>query len=91
MNDIKRTVLWVIFGFSMVMLWDKWQVHNGNKPLFFPSNAPVAEKTASTSDATMPMSGNGLPQVANAPASSLIEGKEIAQSKASESQIQLYT
>lgn len=91
MNDIKRTVLWVIFGFSMVMLWDKWQVHNGNKPLFFPSNAPVAEKTASTSDATMPMSGNGLPQVANAPASSLIEGKEIAQSKASESQIQIYT
>ena len=21
MNDIRRTILWVIFGFSMVLLW----------------------------------------------------------------------
>lgn len=34
MNDIRRTVLWVIFGFSMVLLWDKWQIHNGNLPTF---------------------------------------------------------
>ena len=34
MNDIRRTILWVIFGFSMVMLWDQWQIHNGNKPTF---------------------------------------------------------
>ena len=31
MNDIRRTILWVIFGFSMVLLWDKWQIHNGQK------------------------------------------------------------
>jgi YidC/Oxa1 family membrane protein insertase len=37
MNDIRRTILWVIFGFSMVMLWDQWQVASGNKPTFFPS------------------------------------------------------
>ncbi len=42
MNDIRRTILWVIFGFAMVMLWDKWQIHNGNKPTFFPTAAPVA-------------------------------------------------
>jgi YidC/Oxa1 family membrane protein insertase len=36
MNDIKRTILWVIFGFSMVLLWDQWQVYNGKKPTFFP-------------------------------------------------------
>jgi YidC/Oxa1 family membrane protein insertase len=41
MNDIRRTILWVIFGFSMVLLWDKWQVHNGNKATFFPSPAAV--------------------------------------------------
>jgi YidC/Oxa1 family membrane protein insertase len=23
MNDIRRTILWVIFGFSMVLLWDQ--------------------------------------------------------------------
>jgi YidC/Oxa1 family membrane protein insertase len=39
MNDIRRTILWVIFGFSMVLLWDKWQLHNGNKATFFPSPA----------------------------------------------------
>jgi YidC/Oxa1 family membrane protein insertase len=37
MNDIRRTILWVIFGFSMVMLWDQWQIHSGHKPTFFPS------------------------------------------------------
>jgi hypothetical protein len=42
MNDIRRTILWVIFGFAMVMLWDKWQIHNGSKPTFFPPARPVA-------------------------------------------------
>ena len=41
MNDIRRTILWVIFGFSMVLLWDKWQVHNGQKATFFPTPAAV--------------------------------------------------
>lgn len=91
MNDIKRTVLWVIFGFSMVLLWDKWQVHNGNKPLFFPSSAPLVEKTAASSGSLNPMSAIGLPQAANAPAASLIEGKEFAQTKVSEAPIKLYT
>ena len=44
MNDIRRTILWVVFGFSMVMLWDQWQVHNGRKATFFPS---PAQQTAS--------------------------------------------
>jgi len=41
MNDIRRTILWVIFGFSMVLLWDRWQVHSGNKATFFPAPAAV--------------------------------------------------
>lgn len=60
MNDIRRTVLWVIFGFSMVLLWDKWQIHTGNKPTFFPgpptdasASAPAATKAAA-SDASVP-------------------------------------
>lgn len=36
MNDIRRTILWIIFGFSLIMLWDNWQVHNGKKATFFP-------------------------------------------------------
>ena len=46
MNDIRRTILWVIFGFSMVLLWDQWQVHNGQKPTFFPSAANSAKSAA---------------------------------------------
>ena len=60
MNDIRRTILWVIFGFSMVLLWDQWQVFNGQKPTFFPSaaqtaKAPVPATTAAISrDAGVP-------------------------------------
>ncbi|MDB5892569.1 MAG: rane protein insertase YidC [Rhodoferax sp.] len=48
MNDIRRTILWVIFGFSMVLLWDQWQVYNGHKATFFPSGAKPAEIAAAT-------------------------------------------
>ncbi|MGY8904746.1 MAG: membrane protein insertase YidC [Burkholderiales bacterium] len=44
MNDIRRTILWVIFGFSMVLLWDQWQVHNGQKATFFPSPSSAAKR-----------------------------------------------
>ena len=46
MNDIRRTILWVIFGFSMVLLWDQWQVYNGHKATFFPGPAKTAATVA---------------------------------------------
>jgi YidC/Oxa1 family membrane protein insertase len=46
MNDIRRSILWVIFGFSMIMLWDAWQVHNGNKATFFPGPAKTTASGA---------------------------------------------
>ncbi len=53
MNDIRRTILWVIFGFAMVLLWDKWQVHNGHKATFFPvPGATVAVAPAAVAPAT---------------------------------------
>ena len=49
MNDIRRTILWVIFGFSMVLLWDQWQIHNGKQATFFPTAVkPAAVVTAPT-------------------------------------------
>ena len=51
MNDIRRTILWVIFGFSMVMLWDQWQVFNGQKATFFPSASQSAKAPAASSPA----------------------------------------
>ena len=55
MNDIRRTILWVIFGFALVMLWDKWQVHNGHKATFFPvpsATAPAASAPGGAASAT---------------------------------------
>lgn len=46
MNDIRRTILWVIFGLSLIMLWDQWQVYNGRKPTFFPGPTPTTQQTA---------------------------------------------
>ncbi len=69
MNDIRRTILWMVFGFSMVMLWDKWQVHNGAKPTFFP--APVQQTAVTPADAAKPAAGNtGVP----APAAVVVPG-----------------
>jgi YidC/Oxa1 family membrane protein insertase len=48
MTDIRRTILWVIFGFSLVMLWDQWQVYNGKSATFFPSGKPAATAPAAT-------------------------------------------
>ena len=59
MNDIRRTILWVIFGFSMVLLWDQWQVHNGQKATFFPTPAQQAKVAAESASA--------VPQVAGVP------------------------
>ncbi|MHB1124040.1 MAG: membrane protein insertase YidC [Ramlibacter sp.] len=52
MNDIRRTILWVIFGFSMVLLWDQWQVHNGRQATFFPSAKPPAAAQAPAAGAS---------------------------------------
>ncbi|ALK32283.1 membrane protein insertase YidC [Burkholderia plantarii] len=35
--DIKRTVLWVIFFMSAVMLFDNWQRAHGRQSMFFPN------------------------------------------------------
>ncbi len=38
----------------MVMLWDKWQVYNGHKALFFPSTDKVEIQTGTVVDSTVP-------------------------------------
>ena len=62
MNDIRRTILWVVFGFSLVMLWDQWQLHNGNKPTFFPTATPpvVAVDSSPTNDPPNPVAAQTI-------------------------------
>ena len=74
MNDIRRTILWTIFGFSMVMLWDNYQVSIGQKPTFGLSakpavvaTAPAATTTASTAaaNASIPSASGSLNNATN--------------------------
>ena len=85
MNDIRRTILWVIFGFSMVLLWDQWQAFNGHKATFFPSStqaakAPAAVSAAGTSAAAVPNPGTvpGSPAAvpSGAPSTASLTAKE---------------
>ena len=59
MTDFRRSLLWVVFGLSLVMLWDRWQVHNGNAPLFFtaPTTQPADKPTDATAAGSVPSSG----------------------------------
>jgi YidC/Oxa1 family membrane protein insertase len=48
--DTKRLILFVIFSFSLLMLWDTWQKHNAPEPLPVPTepqdaSIPQAAKT----------------------------------------------
>ncbi|MDH4450182.1 MAG: membrane protein insertase YidC [Rhodoferax sp.] len=70
MNDIRRTILWVIFGFSMVLLWDQWQIHNGKQATFFPS--PVQKTAAQASSPISAPSASGSPDV---PVAAVVAGQ----------------
>lgn len=59
MTDIRRTVLWVVFTMSLLLLWDGWQRHNGHPSMFAPGKTSSAPATAAA-----PASGaapNALP------------------------------
>ena len=70
MTDIRRTILWVIFGFSMVLLWDQWQVHNGRQATFFPKPPAAGAQAAAT-----PASGAATVPVSSLPASTANPGQ----------------
>ena len=76
MNDIRRTILWVIFGFSLVMLWDQWQVYNGRNATFFPGSKPaVVQPQAPAGAASAPSS---LPSSVPTASSSVAGADQIA-------------
>ncbi len=55
MDINKRTVLWIVFAVSLIVLWNNWMVSTGQQSLF--SAAPPAQVAA-----------NGKPAVADVPA-----------------------
>jgi YidC/Oxa1 family membrane protein insertase len=65
MTDIRRTLLWVVFTLSLVMIWDAWQKHTGHSSLFSPGK-PAATVVAGATPASASVPGSTLPGVAPA-------------------------
>ncbi|CAB3668713.1 membrane protein insertase YidC [Achromobacter sp. ACM04] len=67
--DIRRTVLWMIFSFSLLLLWNNWQIHNGKPSLFGPTPAATtSEPQAATNNATPSVPSTPAPAAAAASA-----------------------
>ncbi len=79
MTDMRRTILWVVFSASLVLLWDAWNKHNGHPSMFSPAPvrtaasgaapgasgvpAPTAGGTAAAGTAATPAAGTSSPLV----------------------------
>ena len=64
MDINKRTILWIVFSVSLVILWNNWMVANGNQSMF--STTPPPAKVAAAPVAGTPVAG--APAVAGAAA-----------------------
>ncbi|MCW5635545.1 MAG: membrane protein insertase YidC [Rubrivivax sp.] len=66
MTDIRRTLLWVVFTMSLVLLWDAWNRHTGQPTLF---GAPTSRTSAGVPGAEPGAApAAGVPQPATTPA-----------------------
>jgi YidC/Oxa1 family membrane protein insertase len=59
MTDFRRTLLWMVFTVSLLMLWDAWNRHNGQPTMFgmpvgTTASAPAASGPAGAASASLP-------------------------------------
>ena len=73
MTEMRRTLLWVVFSMSLVLLWDAWNKHNGQPSMF--SGAKVAQ-TASSGPA--PAGSAATPTAAAVPSAAATPASPIA-------------
>ena len=59
MTDMRRTLLWVVFTMSLVLLWDAWNKHSGQPSIFgAPASRPAPSAPPTTPNPT-PAAGQG--------------------------------
>jgi YidC/Oxa1 family membrane protein insertase len=70
MTDMRRTLLWVVFTMSLVLLWDAWNRHTGQPTMFGAptSQAPKAAGAAPGSASAPTALPAGVPSAVPAPA-----------------------
>ena len=66
MTDMRRTILWVVFTMSLVLLWDAWNKHTGQPSIFGAPSKPAV--TAGPTPAAGGASAAGVPAAAAVPA-----------------------
>src|SRR5215475_911517 len=68
-TDFQRKILWIFFGLSLFLLWDRWLVYNGRPSMFGTAPAPTAPApTAAPPSATKPDTPPTVSTTAPAPA-----------------------
>ena len=65
MTEMRRTLLWVVFSMSLVLLWDAWNKHNGQPSMFGPPPVSAPEATGQTP---------GAPSASQTPTASAVPG-----------------
>ena len=54
MNEMRRTLLWVVFSMSLVLLWDAWNKHNGHPSMFGPATTSTGVAAGSAPAGSAP-------------------------------------
>ena len=78
MTDIRRTVLWVVFTMSLILLWDGWQKYNGHDSLFL----RAAPRVAAAGSAPVPAASSATTTPALAAAAPAQAASGVAQAVA---------
>lgn len=60
--DIRRTVLWVVFSLSLLILWDNWMRYNGKQSMFFPTATQTAKPATTGTAAPSAAKSSDVPQ-----------------------------
>ena len=66
MTDMRRTLLWVVFTMSLVLLWDAWNKHSGQPSIFGGGKPAVTAGAAPPAAGAVPVAG--VPAAAGVPA-----------------------
>jgi YidC/Oxa1 family membrane protein insertase len=68
-TDFQRTLLWVLFGMSLFMLWDRWLLYTGRPSMFGAAPpAQTAPATPASPAAPRDRAAEGVPAPATPPA-----------------------
>src|SRR5471030_3019794 len=57
MDINKRTILWIVFSVSLVILWNEWMISNGKPSMFSSNTEQTAKAPVSPAATVLPATG----------------------------------